>query len=238
MEEGIGRRAALHSIGTSALLALATTPSLAASRNDAASPAPALRQSTHAAAWSIALATYERAFQALKADEEVYDRTYSKWMATRPSPDLIDWDECHVLNGFGADRNWVAHKMDVEEHWANFLALERQAWWSPDPEQTKRRRRQALDSILAFRRRCDEHLRQSGLDEAVNRSDRLFRAEREAWAALIEMPAPDLRALLWKLEQLLGPDALDAEGHTPAWSEDIVSTVMADARRLIALAVD
>ncbi len=46
------------------------------------------------------------------------------------------------------------------------------------------------------------------------------------------MPAPDLAALRWKLEQLLRSDAYDGE-CIPAWTLEHIAQTIADVRRLL-----
>ena len=63
-------------------------------------------------------------------------------------------------------------------------------------------------------------------------SDAQADEETAAWTALNNLPAPDLPALLWKLEYLFGKPGSD--GHCEPWTNHVVQAVMADARRLLA----
>ena len=50
----------------------------------------------------------------------------------------------------------------------------------------------------------------------------------DAEAALMDLPAPDLAALRWKLDQTLRIDG----DSTPCWSAEYVRQTVADFRRL------
>ena len=69
-----------------------------------------------------------------------------------------------------------------------------------------------------------------GLDEAEDRWEALGERAYEAEWALMDMPAPDGAALLWKLEKLLD---VERDGGTAGWSGEAVAQTMADARRLL-----
>jgi hypothetical protein len=69
---------------------------------------------------------------------------------------------------------------------------------------------------------------QFGMDEADERWEALGEATCAARDALMDMPAPDLGALRWKLEQLPDPD-----GDMPAWTADFVRQTFADVTRLL-----
>ena len=64
-----------------------------------------------------------------------------------------------------------------------------------------------------------------------DRSEARSELESEAWHKLIRMPAPDGRALMWKMQELWGDD--DGDGYSDGWTMDIVELVLADARRLL-----
>lgn len=66
------------------------------------------------------------------------------------------------------------------------------------------------------------------IDVWDDRSEALTERFIETRAALMEMPAPDLAALRWKLEQLPDPD-----GSMAAWSADFVRATFADVANLL-----
>ncbi len=186
-------------------------------------------------AWDRAFTIYQRAKAAAEADNAAFERLEEAYLASFPSMDSIDFRQLSVFNGFGHNRLHIAYRMDVEQEWQDFLARENKTWWAVDPEQnrkTKERRRAALDSVLEFRRKVEEHGKNTSYTEAAERNDRLDEASYNAKWDLIRTPAPDGEALLWKLETLFGPDACDNGSVTP-WSEEAIAPVMADARRLL-----
>lgn len=62
------------------------------------------------------------------------------------------------------------------------------------------------------------------------RADALGEAVGKAQQEVLETPAPDLAALRYKLDYLLGDDSTDS---TPAWSADFVAQTLADIARLL-----
>ncbi len=195
----------------------------------------AARASEDRTAWDRAFTIYQRAKAAADADSAAFDPLEEAYRASYPSMDSIDFRQLSVFNGFGHDRLHIAYKMDVEQEWQEFLARENKTWWALDPEQnrkTKERRRAALDSVLEFRRKVEEHGRDTSYTQAAERNDRLDEARYNAKWELIRTPAPDGEALLWKLETLFGPDA-SHDGSVTPWSEEAIAPVMADARRLL-----
>jgi hypothetical protein len=65
--------------------------------------------------------------------------------------------------------------------------------------------------------------------QRIDEAEELFTDARDrAGAVLLDMPAPDAEALLWKLEYMWLND------EEASWSEEAVSGVLADARRLLA----
>ncbi len=223
MQSIVNRRTALAAIGT--VGTLAAIPAAAATTN----------QSTDRSAWDQAFRRMEHTKSVADADSAVFDKIAAAWEAGRPSMDAIHWREFSIVNGFGQDRFHVAYMLDVEAEWQDFLSRENKTWWAPDPahnKRTKERRRAALDSVLEFRRKNEEHNRATGYTQAAERNDRLDEARYNAKWDLIRTPAPDGEALLWKLETLFGPDACHDGSVTP-WSEEAIAPVMADARRLL-----
>lgn len=68
-----------------------------------------------------------------------------------------------------------------------------------------------------------------GYDEADEKADELGDREHDARWALMNMPAPTLPALLWKLEYLLTSD----ESGCASWSNEAMAQTVADMRRLL-----
>lgn len=63
---------------------------------------------------------------------------------------------------------------------------------------------------------------------AVNNAKPGRHADGEALEQLMDMPAPDLAALRWKLEQLH-----EGDGGMPAWTAEYIAQTYADVARLM-----
>lgn len=69
-----------------------------------------------------------------------------------------------------------------------------------------------------------------GMDEAEEKWEALGEAAYETEWAVMDIPAPDLPALRWKLEKLL---RTDPDGSVSCWSAKVIAVTMADVRRLL-----
>ena len=207
---------------TSRRALLKAAPMIAAT---AAMPAMALTIPTSGdrSAWEAALRTMEQARADDAAFTPIHTRISKAWEASRPSMDGIDWTEFPFTN-----RDHVARTLDLNKAWHDFLASEGKTWFSRQPEVCKARYRAALDSVRAFRDAEARHDRESGMEEADERWEELGKRVNEAESALMHMPAPDLAALRWKLDQAL---MIEGDSICP-WSADYVRQTVADFRRL------
>ncbi|WP_167539628.1 hypothetical protein [Sphingobium xenophagum] len=68
----------------------------------------------------------------------------------------------------------------------------------------------------------------SGYEAVMDRWDLMTQVEGEAHTALLRLPAPDMAALRWKLEQ-----TFDDDGEIALWSETIALTIRSDFQRLL-----
>jgi hypothetical protein len=59
-------------------------------------------------------------------------------------------------------------------------------------------------------------------------------AQRDALKALMDMPAPHLAALRWKLDQAITFESDEDDEYMEAWSRSYVRQTIADYRRLLA----
>lgn len=75
-----------------------------------------------------------------------------------------------------------------------------------------------------YREWCDV----TGSDAISDQWQIMAEAEGDAQTALLRMPAPNLTALRWKLEQ-----TFEADGEIALWSEDIALTIRSDFQRLL-----
>lgn len=163
--------------------------------------------------WNLALAELDRAHAEHAAAERAFNSVQAAWEIGRPSIEMIDWK---VLSF--RDREHMARSADVEQEWQEFLQAEGKLWWSANPAAAKARHRAALDSVLEFRRQEAEHDARHGYSAAYDRLERAAEDLTDAEQVLMDMPAPDQEALLWKLE------------HASAAADPIIT----DARRLLA----
>lgn len=86
----------------------------------------------------------------------------------------------------------------------------------------------AADEREAEIQRIDDRL---GYEASAERNETLGQAAYEAEIALIETPAPDAEALLWKLERLFGKHDR-GDGYGASYSGDWLDILLADARHL------
>ncbi len=91
----------------------------------------------------------------------------------------------------------------------------------------------AMQRYLAAKEACDTawaaYKRLARNDALALRVDQLSTAQVEAETLLMELPAPDMRALHWKLAQILTDDG---DGFTTPWSFSLVQPILDDAKRL------
>lgn len=169
---------------------------------------------TRRALWDKTLAELEVAKQALEQhNSAVYEPLFEELKRIAPRPDLSF--EIEALNGQIARYHVYPNNLGA---WDNH--------WSP----VYRRKAAAVrDAWLEHRRVCES----LGTDAAGAESDRLCDAQCAIEGTLIEMPAPDCSALLWKLERLFGPEAWDGDDYSPSWCAKWMNAVMDDARRLL-----
>ncbi|WP_022683733.1 hypothetical protein [Sphingobium bisphenolivorans] len=173
-------------------------------------------RSADLALWDKTLAEHAAAKEASDLyNVSVHDPLYEELKRAVPFPDLCF--EIEALDG-----KITRYRVDP----GNL-----QAWdnhWSPV---IRRNAAAVRDAWLAYRK-THERL---GLDAVNEESDRLCDAQGSIEAALIEMPAPDQSALLWKLEHLFGPAAWDGSDFSPSWCAKWMKVVMDDARRLLGI---
>ncbi|MBB4086269.1 hypothetical protein [Sphingomonas carotinifaciens] len=165
--------------------------------------------------WYKALAEQEAAKQALEHyNSAIYDPIYEEIERISPRPDLCF--EIEALNG-----QITQYRVDP----TNLHAWDDH--WSPV---FRRKAAEVRDAWLAYRRDSER----LGADAAGLESDRLCDVQCAIENGLIQTPAPDCPALLWKLEKLFGPEARDEDDYAPAWCAEWINVVMNDARRFLA----
>jgi hypothetical protein len=201
---------------------MATLPALIT-----AAPATAQAASIDRSEWDRKFAALERKRAETSAASAAETAARTRYEAARPSPDMVDMHAFHMMR-----RDEVARCLDVEKYWRRYLSSEGQWWFSPNPEACKARTRASIDSVLEFRRLDAEAERATGYAAASETYERLATEECDLHTALIQTPAPDAEALLWKLEELFGEVRGEDRSCDP-WTGVLVEPVMADARRLL-----
>ncbi|HEX8579921.1 MAG TPA: hypothetical protein VF655_10050 [Allosphingosinicella sp.] len=217
MSADLSRRAALTGIALAGGVALAPVAI-------ASLPKPGADRS----AWNAAQAERRAALAASEQADKAFDAAFERYEAKRPSMDMIHWREFSF-----EDRDHVARTIDVEKRWAFYLKGEGKWWWSNEREKTIARVRAAYDSVLEWRRLDKEANDAAGYDAASDALDASFDRIADADAALLQMPAPDAEALLWKLEMLNELSGPNEDQSSAGWSAKTVNAVMADARRIL-----
>ncbi|MDP9412805.1 MAG: hypothetical protein M3Q08_01665 [Pseudomonadota bacterium] len=219
MQNSISRRAALATIaGTSAVAALPVA---------AAATIPAERS-----AWDRAFAAYKAASAEDQAFNAVFDRLYARCKAAEEAiphnvlrPDPYTGQATPVST---ADRMFVQHARSwVEKITAGTMKL--------DPLSSLQEHYQLCQEVAAAADERDAKVEavraRFGMDDAEEKWEALGQRAYEAEWALMEIPAPDAPALLFKLEKLL---EVERDGSTAPWAERAVRQTIADARRLLA----
>lgn len=207
----LNRRALL--MATPAIAMLATMPAFAVEAADTAEWDAAMRVHLQAEAESKAftpgflklLEEYSRQTEALPHVVVGYSgpielATHDQWQVTRSRRMLAD-----VAEG----RCRLDNIPDVQER----FRLDKLLVQAADERQAQ---------LEAIRDRL-------GYGEADEKADKLGDREHETRWALMDMPAPTLSALLWKLEYLLTSD----EGGCASWSDEAMAQTVADMRRLL-----
>lgn len=206
------RRAALGAIGSIAAAGLALTQ-----RADAAPTASR-------AEWDKAWREYQRATAAYKSDCKVSDPVMAAHRANAPDEDMINWREFTMV-----DRNHVLFRLDLDEYRQRVIKG-RHVWWFGD-DAALARRMAAIDSVQRYRDARAANDRRHDIDAVCARSERLCEAMCAAEDRLMmQIPAPDHAALLWKLEKLL---EVDPDRSTPPWAGFYVTQTIADMRRIL-----
>lgn len=180
----------------------------------AAMPIPALASRVPSSKWDRLMRTY----LAAKATSDSYDTAVYKPAQARiervaPFPDMT----FRVPDRSGYSPVFRVRETNFDE-WENHFnplyqqpAMEIKAKWL-----------------------ANKAANQSGrMDEIVERAEHLVGVVDEAESSLLMEPAPDRRALLWKLEQLFGEDACGADGFSAGWSVTVIEPLITDARRLL-----
>jgi len=164
--------------------------------------------------WDKTLAERDAAKQALEHhNATVYDPLHEELDRISPRPDLHF--EIEALSGQVARYQVDATNLHGwDDHWSPVY---------------RRKAAEVREAWLTYR----SHSERLGADAAGKESDRLCDAQCEIESTLIQMPAPDRAALLWKLEHLFGPETRGENEYSDGWCAAFMNAVMDDARRLL-----
>ena len=167
-------------------------------------------------AWEAAMRAYETAKQVdERYDAEVYRPLFEHVERVAPRPDL----QFTITAKSGCSATYHLLPGDLHEYDNHDSILYRRA------------AAEVRERWLAYRAEYER----SGLDEVETQWDANAQAVYDAKWAVLDMPAPDHAALLWKANELFGEECIAEEnGSCPSWSAKVMANFMADARRLLA----
>jgi hypothetical protein len=174
----------------------------------------AVRGPTATQLWDDAMSGYHSA----RTDFEQFDQGVWQPLADEldrvsPRPDL--WFEVVARNGQTARYQVPANDLHVwDDHvsaaFRTKAAEVRRAWLDHKAAQS-----------------------QLGYEAASDEVERLCNAMADRERDLLLMPAPDRRALLWKLERLFGLEVRGEDEFCDSWCPEWINAVMHDAGRLL-----
>ena len=174
----------------------------------------AVRGPTATSLWDDAMSAYQSA----RSDFERFDTVVWQPLADEldrvsPRPDL--WFEVVARSGQTARYQVPANDLHAwDDHvsavFRTKAAKVRRAW---------------LDHKAAQER--------LGYEAASNEVERLCNVMCDRERDLLLLPAPDRRALLWKLERLFGSEVRSEDEFCDSWCPEWINAVMQDAGRLL-----
>lgn len=168
--------------------------------------------------WNRAFAAMERARVADEAINATYMRTYASFLTDFPAVETL-----------GARNSDAFRANDLDAYEAEWMSQRGTTWNGDHFEQIGRRE---IAEVREWRGLRDAANRRHNFDAVETEWEQLGDVLYDAQWALFKLPAPDLAALHWKSEHLFGETA-DNNIEATAWSAGIITTYMADVRRLI-----
>lgn len=175
-------------------------------------------------AWEAAMAELEQALAAYRSADAEDDRiAVLYWAEVEAIPDRVE-----QKHGIGHGIMSAANRPDVSMAYRALAAVYDEnvkAQYQPYLDACRR-----LVNHAALRQKkiaeIDQRLGYSTASEHFDQTIRVLSAKE---SALVQMPAPDRSALLWKIEKLL----MVEDDSTSPWTGEYVSQTLADARRLL-----
>ena len=187
--------------------------------------APTIAKSLPAdrAQWDAAFAYMEACKAKADESERAWEPIYEAYEAGIPTSDHINWkefspcpDKRHILHG--------TFDVDAHEQWR--LGSEGKLWWAKDPDNVRAEIKATCEQVREFRRQLKALNDRLGYDAATDRLEKHVDQYSAALTALVELPAPDAEALLWKINHLF--TAADT-----TWTEEYTAQFHSDATRLL-----
>lgn len=172
---------------------------------------------------------WDFAFGEMKRLKAVYDNAdYALTEASikadriRPPETMVPHDAIGIQGN-----RWSFHAADADEREHNWRAAEGKTWWGTND--SKQRTIDAFAKLREWQRLDRAAEARHNVGPLSDRADAACDAWVASTAALMEMPAPHLPALLWKMRETI----VDESGSTPSWSYGYVEQMMRDAERLL-----
>lgn len=175
-------------------------------------------------AWETAMAELEQAQAAYEIADAEDDRIAALyWTEVNAIPDCVE-----QKHGMGSGTMSAANRRDVSMAYRALVAVyddSVKAQYQPYLDACRR----IVDHAVLRQRKIAEIDQRFGYSIASEHLDQTIRVLSARESTLIQMPAPDRTALLWKIEKLLTIE----DDSTSPWCGGYVSQTLADARRLL-----
>jgi len=180
--------------------------------------------------WDATMSKLAVARARYKASGDAADQTYALYKARAPQYPKVD-----RLHFMGIPDYRLFDQLDLDKHTADFNAGEGVLWSSPSGA-ARRSFEASIAAIRDYRAKVEAAAVASRYREANDVSEADLDAVCLLLNELMQMPAPDLPALLWKLEEAFGTDKAtypDSEESTPGTCRRHLAQTFADMRRLL-----
>jgi len=228
MQNATNRRGALASLAkaTAGMTALgvACSVSQCATKADAAT--------IDRTAWDRAFAAMEKARDADEAFRPVFEAAADGFERDRPSGDDIKLRPIAPLVTPQA-RTEILYRADLDKLHADYIAAHRVSWWAPDPDAVIARHKACCDEVRRFRAERQAVKDRHNYGDIAARYEALSQRFYDTQNTLLNLPAPDLAALHWKLEHLFAEGAAEGGDGAEPWAQHVMANLMADVRRLM-----
>jgi hypothetical protein len=186
--------------------------------------APAIAGTPTATAWDAAMAHYIAAKQAYEQNWAVFSPICDRHSAELPDPYTVD------LTGHNIpDRRKLLHMDDLDQ-WEREIRANIGVHHPTDRETLLYLKMKAVDRVRAYRAERERINRKYRYEQLSAENERLCDVFADAERALMNMPAPHLQALRWKLDQVI----VIENGEMTSWTTQWVAQTQRDIQRLLA----